>query len=162
MLGEQLNVLAAQIHILDRRLLAWHRQDQASLRLATIPGIGIITATALSAAVTDPAIFRSGREFAAFLGLVPRQNSSGGKERLGRISKMGDRYLRKLLVVGATSVIRRARTGAFGAAPWIRSLLERRLARVVTVAMANKTARIAWAVLARGDTYRTPSLARPN
>ena len=107
----------------------------------------------------DPAQFRSGREFAAFLGLVPRQNSSGGKDRLGRISKMGDGYLRKLLVVGATSVIRRARTGALAAAPWIRSLLERRPARVVTVAMANKTARIVWAVLARGDVYRPPATA---
>ena len=94
-----------------------------------------------------------------FLGLVPRQNSSGGKDRLGRISKMGAGYLRKLLVVGATSVIRRARTGALAAAPWIRSLLERRPARVVTVAMANKTARIVWAVLARGDVYRPPATA---
>jgi transposase len=158
-LTDQLAALAIQIHRLERSLLAWHRQDQASQRLATIPGIGIITASALSAAVTDPSIFRSGREFAAFLGLVPRQNSSGGKDRLGRISKMGDGYLRKLLVVGATSVVRRARTGTVGAAPWIRSLLERRPARVVTVAMANKTARIAWAVLARGDVYRTPTLA---
>jgi transposase len=159
MLADQLGILAAQIRGLERQLLAWHRQDQASQRLATIPGVGIITATALSAAVTDPSIFRSGREFAAFLGLVPRQNSSGGKDRLGRISKMGDRYLRKLLVVGATSVIRRAKTGSVGAAPWIRSLLERRPARVVTVAMANKTARIAWAVLARNDVYHTPVMA---
>lgn len=159
MLADQLDALAAQIHALERRLLAWHRQDQASQRLATIPGVGIITATALAASVTDPSLFRSGREFAAFLGLVPRQNSSGGKDRLGRISKMGDGYLRKLLVVGATSVIRRARTGALAAAPWIRSLLERRPARVVTVAMANKTARIAWAVLARGDVYRAPAVA---
>jgi transposase len=113
----------------------------------------------LSATVVDPSAFRSGREFAAFLGLVPRQNSSGGKDRLGRISKKGDGYLRKLLVVGATSVIRRARTGAMAAGPWIRSLLERRPARVVTVAMANKTARIAWAVLARGGVYRTPAMA---
>jgi transposase len=159
LLADQLGVLAAQIRGLERQLLAWHRQDQASQRLATIPGIGIITATALSASVTDPGIFRSGREFAAFLGLVPRQNSSGGKERLGRISKMGDGYLRKLLVVGATSVIRRARTGAVGTAPWIRALLERRPARVVTVAMANKTARIVWAVLTRGDIYRPPVIA---
>jgi transposase len=159
MLIDQLGALAAQIRALERRLLAWHRQDRASQRLATIPGVGIITATALSAAVTDPSIFRSGREFAAFLGLVPRQNSSGGKDRLGRISKMGDGYLRKLLVVGATSVIRRARTGTTGTAPWIRSLLERRPARVVTVAMANKTARIVWAVLARGDIYRAPIMA---
>jgi transposase len=114
LLIDQLAALAIQIRVLERRLLTWYRQDQASQRLATIPGVGIITATALSAAITDPNVFRSGREFAAFLGLVPRQNSSGGKERLGRISKMGDGYLRKLLVVGATSVIRRARTGAVG------------------------------------------------
>lgn len=156
---EQLNALTAQINLLGRTLLAWHRQDEASQRLATIPGVGIITATALAATITDPTVFRSGREFAAFLGLVPRQNSSGGKERLGRISKMGDGYLRKLLVVGATSVIRRARSSTSGAAAWIRSLLERRPARVVTVAMANKTARIAWAVLARNDVYRVPGHA---
>lgn len=158
-LAEQLDTLAAEIHGLERRLLAWHRQDQASQRLATIPGIGIITATALSAAVTDPGLFRSGREFAAFLGLVPRQNSSGGKDRLGRISKMGDGYLRKLLVVGATSVIRRARTGASASASWVNALLERRPTRVVTVAMANKNARIAWAVLKRGEVYRPPLTA---
>ena len=154
MLGDQLHALALQIKELERRLLAWHKQDAASQRLATIPGVGIISATALAATVTDPSLFRSGREFSAFLGLVPRQNSSGGKERLGRISKMGDGYLRKLLVVGATSVIRRAKTGDLAAAPWIRSLLERKPARVVTVAMANKTARIVWAVLARGEAYR--------
>jgi transposase len=158
-LADQLDALAAEIHGLERRLLAWHRQDQASQRLATIPGIGIITATALAAAVTDAGLFRSGREFAAFLGLVPRQNSSGGKDRLGRISKMGDGYLRKLLVVGATSVIRRARTSTSASASWINSLLERRPARVVTVAMANKNARIAWAVLKRGEVYRPPVMA---
>lgn len=155
----QIEALMTQINQLGRVLLVWHRQDEASQRLASIPGVGVITATALVATVTNPTHFRSGREFAAFLGLVPRQNSSGGKERLGRISKMGDRYLRKLLVMGATSVIRRARTSTQGAAAWIRSLLERRPARVVTVAMANKTARIAWALLARGDVYRTASHA---
>ena len=98
-------------------------------------------------------------ELAALLGLVPRQNSSGGKDRLGRISKMGDGYLRKLLVVGAASLIRRALNGALAAAPWIRSLPERRAARVVTVATANMTARIAWAVLARGEVYRAPDTA---
>ncbi len=159
MMADQLSAVAAQINTLERRLLAWHRQDQASQRLATIPGVGIITATALAASVPDPSLFRSGREFAAFLGLVPRQNSSGGKERLGRISKMGDGYLRKLLVVGATSVIRRARHSASASASWIRALLERRPARVVTVAMANKTARIVWAVLARGEVYRAPASA---
>jgi len=159
MLAEQLEALAVQIHALERRLLVWHRQDEASQRLATIPGVGIITATALAASVTDPGLFRSGREFAAFLGLVPRQNSSGGKDRLGRISKMGDGYLRKLLVVGATSVIRRAGDNTSATGAWVRSLMERKPARVVTVAMANKTARIAWAVLARGETYRATAMS---
>ncbi len=159
MLADQLRDLASQINRLDRRLLAWHRQSQTSQRLATIPGVGIITATALTASIPDPSLFRSGREFSAFLGLVPRQNSSGGKDKLGRISKMGDGYLRKLLVVGATSVIRRARTGSSASAAWINTLLERRPARVVTVAMANKTARIAWAILARGGVYRPAIMA---
>jgi transposase len=158
-LANQLDALAAQIYVLDRQLLTWHRQDKASQRLATIPGVGIITATALAASVPDPSVFRSGREFAAFLGLVPRQNSSGGKERLGRISKMGNGYLRKLLVVGATSVVRRARTSTSASAAWINALLERRPARLVTVAMANKNARIAWAVLARGEVYRPRAAA---
>jgi transposase len=159
MLAGQLVALAGQIHALDRQLMVWHRQDAASQRLATIPGVGVITATALAASVTDPSLFRSGREFAAFLGLVPRQNSSGGKDRLGRISKMGDGYLRKLLVVGATSVIRRAGDNASATGAWVRSLMERKPSRSVTVAMANKTARIAWAVLARGEVYRAPAMA---
>jgi len=157
LLFEQLQALVRQIQTLEQRLLAWHRQEQASQRLATIPGVGVITATALAASVTDPAAFRSGREFSASLGLVPRQNSSGGKDKLGRISKMGDRYLRKLLVVGATSVVRRARNADTAAANWVRSLLDRKPARLVTVAMANKTARIVWAVLTRGETYRSPA-----
>jgi transposase len=159
MLADQLGALAAQINRLDRRLLVWHRQSQTSQRLATIPGVGIITATALAASITNPSLFRSGREFSAFLGLVPRQNSSGGKDKLGRISKMGDGYLRKLLVVGATSVIRRARTGSSASATWVNALLARRPARVVTVAMANKTARIVWAILARGGVYRPAIVA---
>lgn len=157
LLVEQLHSLVRQIQSLNRRLLIWHRQDQVSQRLATIPGVGGIRATALAASVTDPSQFRSGREFSASLVLVPRQNSSGGKDKLGRISKMGDRYLRKLLVVGATSVVRRARTDDTSAAYWVRSLLERKPARLVTVAMANKTARILWAVLARCETYRSPA-----
>ena len=154
-LARQLEALTEQIRVLDRRLLAWHQQDLASQRLASIPGVGILTATALSASVPDPSVFRSGRQFAAFLGLVPRQNSSGGKERLGRISKMGDRYLRKLLVVGATSVLRRAGSNPSVTGAWVRSLRQRKPARVTTVAIANKTARIAWAILARGEVYRT-------
>jgi transposase len=154
LLGEQLDALSGRIDALNRSLLTWYRRDAASQRLATIPGVGLIAATALSASVVDPAAFRTGREFAAFLGLVPRQNSSGGKDRLGRITKMGDGYLRKLLVVGATAVVRRALTGTFAAASWLRALLERKPARVASVAMANKTARIAWAVLARGEACR--------
>ena len=154
----QLDSLASEIHRLERRLLAWHRADEVSQRLETIPGVGIITATALAASVSDPAVFKNGRQFAAFLGLVPRQNSSGGKDRLGRISKMGDGYLRRLLVVGATSVIRRADKNTSATGAWVRGLLERKPARVTTVAMANKTARIAWAVMARGDVYRAPTM----
>jgi transposase len=155
----QLDSLAEEIRTLERRLLAWHRTDETSQRLETIPGVGLITATALSASIPDPSVFKTGRQFAAFLGLVPRQNSSGGKERLGRISKMGDGYLRRLLVVGATSVIRRVGTNTSATGEWVRRLLERKPARVATVAMANKTARIAWAVLARGETYRAPAMA---
>lgn len=158
-IGTQLDALGTQIHDLERQLLAWHRQDEISRRLETIPGVGILTATALAASVPDPSVFRSGRQFAAFLGLTPRQNSSGGKERLGRISKMGDGYLRRLLVVGATSVIRRADTNPSATGAWLRSLLATKSKRLTTVAMANKTARIAWAVMARGETYRAPAMA---
>jgi transposase len=109
--------LEQEVRKIERQLLAWHRQNAASQRLETIPGVGLITATALAASVPDPTAFKSGRQFAAYLGLVPRQNSSGGKDLLGHISKMGNRYLRRLLVVGATSVTRRVlsndtRTGA--------------------------------------------------
>ena len=158
-LAAQLEAMAGEIRTIERRLMAWHRADATSQRLETIPGVGIITATALAASVPDPSLFRSGRQFAAFLGLVPRQNSSGGKDRLGRISKMGDGYLRKLLVVGATSVIRRAGSSDTATGVWVRSLLEKKPVRVATVAMANKTARIAWAVMARGETYRTQATA---
>jgi transposase len=153
-LGAQLESLAEEIRKIERQLLAWHRQNQASQRLETIPGVGIITATALAASVPDPTVFRSGRQFAAWLGLVPRQNSSGGKERLGRVSKMGNGYLRRLLVVGATSVTRRAETTDTRTGSWVRSLLERKPTRLVTVAIANKTARTAWALLVRGENYR--------
>ena len=157
-LTAQLDSLAAEIRTLEHQLMAWHRTDETSQRLETIPGVGLMTATALSASIPDPSVFKTGRQFAAFLGLVPRQNSSGGKERLGRISKMGDGYLRRLLVVGATSVIRRVGTNTSATGEWVRRLLERKPARVATVAMANKTARIAWAVLVRGETYRAPTV----
>ncbi len=121
--------------------------------------MGPLIATALTATITDPGMFASGREFAAFLGLVPRQSSSGGKERLGRISKMGDRYLRTLLVVGASAVLRHAGKGS-ASTSWARSLLEKKPFKLVAVAQANKTARIAWAVMVRGEVYREHSEVR--
>ncbi len=129
--------------------------DQIVKCLQTIPGIGIITASALVASVTDPHQFTAGRQFAAWLGLTPRANSSGGKERLGRISKMGDQYLRRLLVNGMTSRLRWLRRHP-EANPWAARLLQRKPAKLVAVALANKVARIAWAVMTRGEFYRPP------
>ena len=116
----------------------------------------MILSTAVVTTMTDPKAFRTGREFAAWIGLVPRQNSTGGKERLGSISKQGDRYLRRLFVLGAISIVRIARTRP-EKHPWLIQLLARRPFKVVAVALANKMARIAWAVLARGETYRAPT-----
>jgi len=155
---DQLAALRQQLGEIERHIQAQHRSSDASRRLETIPGIGMIAATAIAASVPDAGVFKSGREFAAWIGLVPRQNSTGGKERLGSISKQGDRYLRRLLVVGATAVIRHARAHP-EKHPWLIQLLARRPAKVVAVALANKTARIAWAVLAKGGTYRAPALA---
>ncbi len=158
---QALRGLAGELHALDTRvaeieavILAWHKESEVSRRLATIPGIGPITASAIVATVGDAAQFGSARQLAAWTGLVPKQNSSGGKQHHGGISKQGDRYLRRLLVLGATAVIRHARTEATPLAAWIRQLLERRPAKLAAVALANKTARIAWAVLAKGETYR--------
>lgn len=158
-LAHQIRAAHEELAILEKELLAWHRGSELSQRLATIPGVGVIAATALAASVTDPERFRSGRQFAASLGLTPLQKSSGGKEKLGRISKMGDRYLRQLLVVGMTSLVRRARTAPGSVDPRIAAMLERRPARVVTVAAANRTARVAWAIMTRGETYRKPLAA---
>jgi transposase len=156
-LAGQIGDLQIRLTALEKELLAWHRANELSQRLSTIPGVGVISATALAASVTDPGRFRSGRQFAASLGLTPLQNSSGGKERMGRISKMGDRYLRRLLVVGMTSLIRRARTNPNSVDPRIAAMLARKPARVVTVAVANRAARVAWSIMARGGTYRAPA-----
>ncbi len=153
-LSDQLADLDRQVSKVEKDIVAWHRRNELSRRLATIPGVGPITASALVASVTDPAMFRSGRHLAAWIGLVPRQNSTGGKERLGRISKQGDRYLRRLLVVGATSVLGHARSKAATGEGWIKGLLARKPARVVTVAIANKIARVAWVLMARGEAYQ--------
>jgi transposase len=150
--ADQLDQLGGEISRLERQILDWHRKDETSRRLATIPGIGPITASALAASAPDPKLFRSGRQFAAWLGLTPRANSSGGKERQGGISKMGDGYLRRLLVVGATAVLRIARQR--GREGWVGNLLERKKPKVAAVALANKTARIAWTLMARQEDYR--------
>lgn len=146
--------LSTQIRKIEIELMAWHRTNPACRRLETVPGIGFITATALVATVGDARVFRSGRQFAAWLGLVPKQHSSGGKERMGGISKMGDRYLRHLLVIGATAIVRYTRRKGTPVSIWANRLLERKPARLVTVAVANKMARIAWAVMAREENYR--------
>ena len=162
MLSQQALDTHARLREIDRSLIALQRSDDVARRLATIPGIGPVGATALAASVTDPSQFRSGRQFAAWLGLTPLQNSSGGKERLGRISKMGDKYLRRLLVIGATSLVRRAKHNPGTVDPRLADLLARKPVRVATVAMANKTARIVWAVMTRGEVYRpahSPALA---
>jgi len=152
----QLNAVQIEISGLDKRIAQTHRANADSKRLETIPGFGVILSTAVVATMTDPKAFKTGREFAAWIGLVPRQNSTGGKERLGSITKQGDRYLRRLLVVGATSVINSARARPYKY-PWVIELLGRRPTKVVAVALANKMARIAWAVLAKGERYRAPT-----
>ena len=159
-LAAELEAVGDRVKQIDAAIMAWHKENEASRRLATIPGIGPITASAIVATVTDPAQFQSARQFAAWIGLVPKQNSSGGKERQSGISKQGDRYLRRLLVLGATAVIRHARTKATAETAWLRSVLDRRPVRLASVAQANKTARIVWALLARGETYRAPAAAQ--
>lgn len=149
----QIMGVSSQIAVLDQQLAAWHAESEASRRLAAIPGLGVITATAIAAIVTDPDQFRSGRQFAAWLGLTPQQHSTGGKTRLGGISKQGDRYLRRLLVVGATAVMRHIKDKPTPMADWIRKLSEKKPFRVVSVALANKLARIAWVVLTRKEAY---------
>jgi transposase len=154
----QLASVQQQIGDLDRAIHDQHRASAVSRRLESIPGVGVIGATALAATVTDPSAFKSGRDLAAWIGLVPRQNSTGGKERLGGISKQGDRYLRRLLVAGAMAVVQHARRHP-DKRPWITRLLARKPAKVVAIAVANKMARIAWSIMAKGGTYRAPVLA---
>jgi transposase len=153
-LVDQIDTVQKQIKSLDQQMIAWHRNHAESQRLATIPGIGVVTASAIVAAIGDGKQFRSGREFAASVGLVPRQNSSGGKDRLGRISKQGNSYLRQLLVLCATTQLRGKCPEKAAGGEWFGQLLERKSARVASVALANKLARVAWAVLTKGENYR--------
>ena len=155
-LAAQLAMVKRQILEADRRVLAWHRTSKTSKRLEAIPGVGPLIATALVASIPDPAIFRSGRDMSAWIGLVPKQNSTGGKEKLGSISKAGNRYLRKLLVIGALSVIKRAKILGYTKHPWLVRLMERRSTMIAAIALANKIARMAWAMMVRGEKYRTP------
>jgi transposase len=155
-LGVQLRALKAQILEFDRRIIAWHRSNATSKRLDAIPGVGPALATALVASIGDPRAFRSGRDFSAWVGLVPKQNSSGGKDRLGSISKQGDRYLRSLFTAGALAVIRYAKIRGTGHRPWLAGLLARRPTKVAAIALANKLARMAWAMMAKGERYQEP------
>jgi transposase len=161
---EMVNVLASQLDGLDiklkgieARVMAWHRQDQTSQCLATIPGVGPISGVSFALKVPDPKAFRSARHFASWLGITPREASTGGRQRLGKISRQGDEDLRRLLVIGATAVIRAAKPGRVS--PWLMALLARKSKKVAAVALANKMARIVWAMMISGETYRRPKAA---
>ncbi len=152
-LFDQCRALAESIRTLEAEIVAHARQDETARRLLTIPGIGPITASLIVATVADISVFKSARHFAVWLGLVPRQYSTGGKTRLGRITKAGNREIRKLLVLGATSMVYRAEQWNSAVGAWTRGVLERRPVRLVTVALANKMARIAWALMTRKEVY---------
>jgi transposase len=152
-LAEQIRELQARVAMIEGEIKTWFRGNDLAKRLATIPGVGYITASALAASVIDPHRFTSARQFAASLGLTPKADSSAGKDRMGRISKMGDRYLRRLLVIGMTSQLQSARRKP-EVHPWITNLLVSKPNKLVAVAMANKAARIAWVIMTRGEVYR--------
>jgi transposase len=157
-MGEHIATLGQRIAALDEQLLALHKDDPISQLLAEVPGIGPVTAITLALTV-EPGNFTSGRHFAAWLGLTPKEHSTGGKQRLGRISKAGNERLRQLLVVGATSVVRCAKPGSRSASAWLLQLLERKPRKLAAVALANKNARIIWAMMSRGEAYRRQPVA---
>ena len=155
-LGTQLRRIKEQILEFDRMIAAWHRSSETSMRLDDCPGVGPMLATAVVATIADPKAFRSGRNFSAWIGLVPKQHSSGGKDKLGSISK-GDRYLRGLFVAGALAVIRYAKIHGIRHRPWLTALLARRRpTKVAAIALANKIARMVWAMMVKGERYKEP------
>jgi len=160
----QCRALGESIGAFEAEIMAHARRDDTARRLATVPGIGPITSSLIAATVADIGVFQSARHFAAWLGLVPRQHSTGGKTRLGRITKAGNREIRRLLVLGATSMVHRAAGWNSAAGAWTRGVLQRRPVRLVTVALANKMARIAWALMTRKEVYHAkgrPAAAAP-
>jgi len=154
LLASQLDALDGKLKMIEATLMAWHKQDAVSRCLASQPGIGPIGAVSFALRVSDPKLFRSGRHFAAWLGLTPKENATGGRSRPGRISRQGDQSLRRLLVLGATTVIQFAKPGR--ASPWLLQLLARRPRKLAAVALANKMARILWAMMVSGELYRRP------
>ena len=157
LLADQLAAVNAKLKVIEARLMMWHRHDQTSQCLATIPGVGPIAGVSLALKVPDAKAFRSGRHFAAWIGITPRENATAGKHRPGKISRQGDEDLRRLLVLGATAVIQQAKRGH--ASPWLVGLLARKPRKLAAVALANKMARIVWAMMVSGETYRRPAQA---
>ena len=156
-MAEQIEGLTARIEALDVKIVAAVKADETARRLTSIPGVGPIIAATVRAIITDPAAFRTGRDLAAWIGITPGANSSGGKERLGGISKRGNKQLRTLLIVGATSILKQVRRGV-KLPEWIITLMARRPYKVVAVALANKMARTIWALLVKGGIYRAPAI----
>ncbi|WP_184877922.1 IS110 family transposase [Mesorhizobium sangaii] len=159
LLVEQLRSLDEKVAVLDREIARRARDDADTRRLMTIPGVGPITATAVAALAPSAQTFKRGRDFAAWLGLTPLQRSSGGKQKLGETSRMGERTLRRLLIIGASATVRWAMRKGAAADPWLSQMLSRKPPMLVIIALANKTARIVWALMAKGGTYRAPALA---
>ena len=158
-LVDMLGLLDQRIKLLDIAIARRAKEDEVARRLMSIPGVGPVIATAMAALAPSAETFKRGRDFAAWLGLTPLQHSTGGKQRLGATSKMGERTLRRLLIIGASSVVRWAARKGAPAGSWLASMIARKPAMLVRVALANKMARVIWALMAKGGTYRAPVVA---